>query len=84
MNATPIQPRFVVKDAAAQMLAMSIKTFERLVQSGDMPKPRQLSAGRVGWLVAELDAWAASRPISEILPPANTGVKRPRAQSPSR
>lgn len=78
MNTIAIQPRFVAKDAAAQLLAMSIKTFERGVQKGEIPKPRQLSAGRVGWLVSELDEWAQSRPISEILPPANTGAKKPR------
>lgn len=79
MNTVAIQPRFVAKDAAAQLLAMSIKTFERCVQKGEIPKPRQLSAGRVGWLVSELDEWAQSRPVSEILPPANTGAKKPRS-----
>lgn len=83
MNTIAITPRFVAKDAAAQMLAMSVKTFERCVQKGEIPKPRQLSAGRVGWLVSELDEWAASRPVSEILPPANTGAKKPRAQGSS-
>lgn len=80
MNAVAIQPRFVAKEAAAQMLAMSVSTFERCVQKGEIPKPRQLSAGRVGWLVSELDEWAASRPVSEILPPSNTGAKKPRPQ----
>lgn len=83
MNTVAIQPRFVAKDAAAQMLAMSVKTFERGVQKGEIPKPRQLSAGRVGWLVSELDEWAAARPVSEILPPPNTGAKKPRLQGPA-
>lgn len=81
MTTQAIQPRFVNKETASQMLAMSVKTFERGVQKGEIPKPRQLSPGRVGWLVSELDAWAASRPLSEILPPANTGAKKPRNQS---
>lgn len=78
MNTPNIQPRFVAKEAAAQMLAMSVKTFERCVQKGEIPKPRQLSAGRVGWLVSELDEWATQRPVSELLPPANTGAPKKR------
>lgn len=73
-----LAPILVSKPIAAQMLAMSVKTFERCVQKGEIPKPRQLSAGRVGWLVSELDEWAASRPVSEFLPPANTGAKKPK------
>lgn len=71
----PIFLILVPKPVAAQMLALSVKTFERLVQSGDFPKPRQLSAGRVGWLVRELNEWAEAQPVSALLPPANTGAK---------
>lgn len=63
---------------AAQLLCMSVGTFTKLVQSGEAPKPRQLSPGRVGWLVSELDAWAEKRPVSDIAPPANTGAPKPR------
>ena len=79
MTTVAITPRIVAKEIAAQVLSLSVKTFERLVQQGDMPKPRQISAGRVGWLVSELDEWAIKRPPSQLLPPENTGAKKPRA-----
>ena len=78
MTTVAITPRLVAKEIAAQVLSLSVKTFERLVQQGDIPKPRQISAGRVAWLVAELDEWALKRPPSQILPPENTGAKKPR------
>lgn len=78
MTTVAITPRIVAKEIAAQVLSLSVKTFERLVQQGDLPKPRQISAGRVGWLVTELDDWAQKRPESQILPPENAGAKKPR------
>lgn len=35
------------------------------IRRGEFPKPRQLSAGRVGWLRSEIDAWSESRPVVE-------------------
>lgn len=78
MTTITIAPRIVAKELAAQLLSLSVKTFERLVQQGELPKPRQISAGRVGWLVSELDAWAEKRPVSELLPPPNTGASKPK------
>lgn len=78
MTTVAIAPRIVAKEIAAQLLSLSVKTFERLVQQGDLPKPRQISAGRVGWLVSDLDDWAQKRPQSQMLPPENTGARKPR------
>ncbi len=83
MTTITIAPRIVAKELAAQLLSLSVKTFERLVQQGELPKPRQISAGRVGWLVSELDAWAEKRPVSELLPPPNTGAPKPKNPAPS-
>lgn len=83
MTTVAITPRIVAKEIAAQVLSLSVKTFERLVQQGDIPKPRQISAGRVGWLVSELDEWAIKRPLSQLLPPENTGAKKPRTHQAS-
>jgi prophage regulatory protein len=58
---------------------LSKSTIERQMRDGDFPKPREFSDRRVGWLVAEVDAWIAKRPVSEIPPPENTGAKKPRA-----
>lgn len=82
MTTVAITPRVVSKEIAAQLLSLSVKSFERLVALGDMPKPRQLSPHRVGWLVSDIDTWAEKRPISELLPPANTGAAKPRKNTP--
>ena len=53
-------------------LALSQSTVQELVRQGEMPAPRRLSGRRVGWLVREIEAWAESRPVSDLLPPQNT------------
>jgi prophage regulatory protein len=68
-----MEPAFSDKPSAAAFLALSKSTFEQLVRDGDAPKPRVLSARRVGWLVRELRRWAEARPVSDMLPRTNTG-----------
>ncbi len=81
MAATPQKPErtrplFMAKCDAAVYLSISETSLERLVADGDLPKPRKLSQGRVAWLVEELDTWGRSRPVSDLLPPANSGKRR--------
>lgn len=71
-------PAALRRAQAAAYCGLSESTFSRAVQRGDAPKPRQLFERRAGWLRAELDTWLASRPVSEMLPPPNTGAKKPR------
>lgn len=73
-----ITPLIVDLPTAASALGISISTFQQLVRSDKAPKPRQISANRVGWRWRELEAFAESLPESQILPPANTGAKKPR------
>lgn len=61
-------PLAVDRETAASALGISVRTFEGLVQAGAMPPPRQISAGRVGWLWRELQAFAESRPVSDLRP----------------
>ena len=68
-----IKPAYLDKPSAAAFMAVSVRTWERLVQQKKAPQSRLLSARRVGWLVSELEALAAARPVSDLLPPANTG-----------
>ena len=82
MTTVAISPRVVTKDIAAQLLSLSVSSFDRLVAQGSIPKPRQLSPNRVGWLVSDLDAWAEKRPVSDLLPPSNTGAAKPRKAGP--
>lgn len=72
-------PRFVLTIfEAALAVGISESTLQHLVRRGDFPKPRQLSARRVGWLTREVEAWAESRPHSDLPPPPNTGAPKPR------
>jgi prophage regulatory protein len=35
------------------------------IKSGEFPKPRQLTAGRVGWIQDEVSTWVDSRPVAD-------------------
>lgn len=76
-----LRPIYINLENTATMVALSITTVQTLVRKGEFPKPRQLSGGRVGWLVREVEAWAEARPVSELPPPPNTGAKKPRASA---
>lgn len=71
-----IKPLYLARDEAAAFLAISASLFEKLVQNGNAPKPRKISAGRCAWLVSELECWGNSRPISDLLPPQNSRYGR--------
>jgi predicted DNA-binding transcriptional regulator AlpA len=44
---------------------LTMSTIRREQAAGRFPKFRQLSAGRVGVLESEIDAWLASRPLAK-------------------
>ena len=67
---------FLDIDAVAAAVSLSTGGVQRLVREGSFPKPRALSARRVGWLVTEVEAWANARPIAEMLPPPSAGQRR--------
>lgn len=73
-----LKPKFLDKGHAAAYCALSESTLEKCVREETFPKPRLLAGRRVGWLVSELDAWCESRPVSNLLPPPNTGAKKPK------
>lgn len=65
-----MRPIFLSRQQAADALAISDSTLEKLVrQEPSFPRPRKISANRVGWLYREMEAWAESRPESDIPPP---------------
>lgn len=78
MSAKKVAPIFLDLPAVVQAVALSESTVQELVRQGQFPPPRQLSGRRVGWLVRELEAWAESRPVSQLLPPPNTGASKPK------
>lgn len=70
------KPLFLASQQAASYLAISESLLAKLVQTGDAPKPRKLSNGRAAYLVEDLDTWGRSRPVSDLLPPENSGHGR--------
>ncbi len=67
-------PLFVSRDRAAQVLGeISERTLDALVAAGDLPPPRRISRGRVGWLWRELVEFAESRPVSDLRPGPGRG-----------
>lgn len=73
------------KSELTTVTTLSETTIEEEIRQGRFPRPRQLAGRRVGWLADEVVEWARSRPVSDQLPPPNTGAKKPRrsfAQAP--
>ena len=77
MNTT-IKPAYLDLQSVSNYLALSESTVQKMVREASFPAPRMLSGRRVAWLVREVDAWAESRPVSDLLPPANTGARKGR------
>lgn len=71
-----IKRLYVDLSEAASMLSLAMSTVQRLVREKQFPAPRQISAGRVGWLVREIEDWAETRPVSDLPPPPNTGGRK--------
>lgn len=80
MNAiVAVKPAYLDIAGTCSYVALGESTLQKLVREDKFPKPRVLSDRRVAWLVRELDEWSESRPISDQLPPENTGAKKPKA-----
>lgn len=78
-----IKPAYLDKERSAAYCALSESTLEKCVREETFPKPRLLAGRRVGWLVKELDAWADSRPVSDLAPPPNTGSRKGQTKTPA-
>lgn len=77
INVVTTRPAVLPLEAAAAYTSLSPTLLQEATRTDpDFPRPIQLSARRVGWLVAELDAWLATRPRSQCLPPVNSGYGR--------
>ncbi len=76
-----ISPMYLAKPDAAAYLSISESMLDTLVSSGELPRPRKLSTGRVAWLVNDLTEWGQARPVSDLLPPINSGYGRAGAPS---
>ena len=73
---TTIKPIYLDLPTVAAVTSMSISTIEKLVREDAFPAPRILSGRRVAYLLSEVEAWCASRPVSQLPPPPNTGRRK--------
>jgi prophage regulatory protein len=64
-----MNPIFLDLAGTAEAVSLSTGNIRKLVRLGEFPKPRELSARRVGWLVREIEEWSESRPLANMLPP---------------
>lgn len=71
-----MKPIYVDLPSVAGLVTLATATIQRMVREGVFPKPRQLSANRVAWLLREVEEWAEERPVSDISPPANTSRQK--------
>lgn len=62
-RAVSIAPIMVPPQVAAQMLGVGLRTLYRLTAAGKI-KPRQISPGRTGYLVRDLEAFAEGLPAA--------------------
>lgn len=63
-------------DQVSLAVGLSKSQIEKMVRQGKFPAPRQISGRRVAYLVSEILAWLAERPLSSCLPPENCGYGR--------
>ncbi|MFM0391222.1 helix-turn-helix transcriptional regulator [Paraburkholderia phytofirmans] len=71
-----IKPLYLDLETVCTIVSLAPATVQLLVRQDQFPKPRLLSGRRVGWLLREIEEWAEQRPISDLLPPPNTGARR--------
>lgn len=70
-----LRPIMIDITGVTEFTGLSKTTIFDLISKDDFPNPRKVSPRGARWLVREIDEWAESRPISDILPPPNTGRK---------
>lgn len=69
-----LKPIMIDLGAVSEITGLSESTVQSLVRNNEFPKPRKSSARRACWLLREIEEWAESRPISDLLPPPNTAT----------
>lgn len=54
-------PRLLRRDEVSDRTGLSATTIWRMQRAGNFPKSVPISAGLVGWIESEVNAWIASR-----------------------
>lgn len=81
MNARPdtiitMRPLYIERAQIPAVTTLSESTWDTLVAKGEAPQPRKISANRSAWLFDDIEVWAHTRPVSDLLPPRNSGKGR--------
>jgi len=71
-NKMTIKPAYLDLPSLCGFLTLSESTLQKMVREEIFPKPRLLSGRRVAWLMREVEDWAESRPVADLLPPVNS------------
>ena len=69
-----LRPIMIDLEAVSEVTGLSESTIQSLIRADEFPKPRRASARRTCWLLREIEEWAESRPVSDLLPPSNTAT----------
>lgn len=64
-----MKPIFLDLPGVCQATTLGATSVKKMVREGSFPKPREIGPRRVGWLMSEVEAWAESRPLADMLPP---------------
>jgi len=67
-----LKPIMIDLEAVSEVTGLSESTIQSLIRVDEFPKPRKASTRRSCWLLREIEEWAESRPVSDVLPPPNT------------
>lgn len=51
-------------DEVADRLGVSRKTVQRMLRSGELPAPIQVTGNRFGWRKSDFERWIAGRPLA--------------------
>ena len=56
--------KFIAIGEVCRQTSLGKSCVYDLVKAGEFPKPRQLTKGRVAWVLEEVLAWGNSRPVA--------------------
>jgi prophage regulatory protein len=61
--------RLIRRPEVVRLVGLSYSTVYRLERAGQFPSRRRIAQNCVGWDLAEIEAWIASRPTSSCREP---------------
>jgi prophage regulatory protein len=68
VEAAPPSLVFLSKQQVLAKIPVTGPTLWAWVRAGKFPRPREISANKIGWVESEVDAWMQSRPLRNYKP----------------